>query len=124
MINMKNRKGTIIILLLVLVLPLILGFVDYHRTSRWGPPIFSLPIAGLSDGGTVIYVGWGYSIRFWHRRISVVDANGERHKVGHKTGPRLTFWFQLGRENTWFEQVQPPTITSTISSEGAPSEEW
>ena len=103
--------------LCVLVLPLVLGLVDYQRTSHWASPFFCFPIAGLSDGGTVMYLGWGYCIRFWHRMIRVVDAEGEQHLVGYKIGPRLTFWFQLGKENTWFEQVQPAQIT-IASSEG------
>jgi len=103
---LKRPGWRSVVAVLLIVLPLTLGFLDYGRARVEKRPWFSIQFAGLSDGGTTMYLGWGYVLTFWHRSISVVDAAGRRAKIGYKVGPRLTFWFLLGRESSRFEQAE------------------
>ena len=99
----------------LLILPLALGMADFTSACRGGPPVFCVRIAGMTDGGTSISLGWGYVLTYWHRNVDVVDDEGCWTRVGYKVGPRITFWFLLGREHTWFEQDEPPVRRSPSS---------
>jgi len=98
-----KRKRTALLILFIIILPLILGFTDYYRANQNRPPLFCVKIAVVSDGGSSVFLGLGYTIWFWHKLILAPDAEQRGLILGYKVGPRLTFWFQLGRENTWFE---------------------
>ena len=80
--------------LVVVFLPLALGFIDYSRIGRGKRPLCSLYVGGFRDGGTRCYIGWGYIIFSAHVRT----------REGIVVGPRMLLWFLIPCDNT---RLQP-----------------
>ena len=59
----------------------LMATIDSCTGYYYGHPIFSMTMAGMSDGGTTMTIGPGYFLTFWRR----MD--------GAAYGPEIWFWF-------------------------------
>ena len=89
---MKKKKlvkriiSTIVILLIIMVT---MGIIDYRRTTHnFEKPIFAQVVNGADDGGSGLYVGIGYS----------ADIKGNFMPEDEFKGVTHAYFFVFGKE--------------------------
>jgi hypothetical protein len=98
----RGKKLVIVTIGLTLVLPLLLGSVDYSKARELKHPIFSLCIAHYKDGGTRKHLGLGYILTCHHKIVHDLPLDGTEGQYGFQVGSSIKFWFGVHCEKTWF----------------------
>ncbi len=83
----------IIIISFIVFIHLITYLIDLNRIQKNKPPLLSIPIIYVKDGGTVIYFGFGYQVIYWHFSISKNEDNTEI--MGYNVGYEIHNLFNL-----------------------------
>lgn len=99
---MKTKAAAIVrFYFVVLAVALVLGNVDYELAKRTQRPWLSLPIAFLSDGGSRLSLGFGYTLMCRHK----IDHREDDRTV-YLVGPELKAWnvFQIFGARRLFER--------------------
>ena len=91
--------GLVVALALLQVLPWWLGRADFAALQNKSEPRFSRRAAPPSDGGSIHYKGFGYTLWNLHRLTSFGMG-----RCGLIVGPKIEYWFPFGltenREDT------------------------
>jgi len=108
----KRRRWLLIGFLLAVVIGWAMGQYDYARLVAGKRPMFARLQLHLADGGSVQYLGLGYTVTDEHEmRWGIEMPMEERMSAGWKAtpyapfriGPTLDYWTTfVSRENTRF----------------------
>lgn len=105
----KKRRWLIVGFLLVAVIGWAMGQFDYARLVAGKRPIFARVHLNLADGGSVEYLGLGYTITDRHEIRWGIEMQPEvREATSYqvapfRVGPTLDYWTPfVSREHTKF----------------------
>ena len=101
----KKRKILLGIFLLAVLFGWSAGQYDYSRLVAGKRPVFALFILHLQDGGSIQYLGPGYTVTDEHQMRWGVEMQPDKTNVGapFRVGPRLDYWTPFfSREQTKF----------------------
>ncbi len=73
--------------MVLLVLAVLVGNIDYELAKRTGRAVLSFPVAGLLDGGSTEHLWLGYTLKYRHEIKREEDG-----KLTYLVGPELQGW--------------------------------
>lgn len=106
----KKRRWMLIGLLLLVIMGWAMGQYDYSRLVAGQRPVFARVQLNVMDGGTIQYIGFGYTVSQLHQmRWGIEIQNDVKSSVSYKAapyapfrvGPTLDYWTPfVSREHT------------------------
>jgi len=88
---LKRIKKRTVIIGAIVVLLFALPVIDYNAGKYLGRPIFCVPVVRYTDGGSVKYLGLGYTI-LQEGGFKVVRMEDGTPVMGNYVGPVLSHW--------------------------------